>query len=140
MTATDSPSGSPRVLVVDDERDNRELVEIVLRWDGFVVLTAASGEEALAIVAQKLPDLVLLDIMMPAMTGYQVAERIRADATSQHIPIVMLTALDDPEAKRRSLAAGADEFLKKPVTRGELLACVRAVLSGRRESFSPPAR
>lgn len=137
MTTTDSPNGETRVLVVDDERDNRELVEIVLRWDGFVVLTAASGEEALAIVGQKLPDLVLLDIMMPAMTGYQVAERIRADAATRHIPIVMLTALDDPEARQRSLDAGADAFLKKPISRGELLACVNAVLSGRVEAALP---
>lgn len=137
MTTEDSPNGSTRVLVVDDERDNRELVEIVLRWDGFVILTAASGEEALAIVGQKLPDLVLLDIMMPAMTGYQVAERIRADATTRHIPIVMLTALDDPEARQRALAAGADRFLKKPISRGELLACVKSVLSRRFEPAEP---
>jgi CheY-like chemotaxis protein len=117
-----------RILVVDDERDNRELLEIVLRWEGFVVVSAPGGDEALAIIAHEPPDLVLLDVMMPGMTGYEVVAKIKDDATTRHVPVIMITALGDPNTRRLALAAGADDFLAKPITRGELLSCVRAVL------------
>ncbi len=118
----------PRVLIVDDERQNRQLLEVMLALEGFVLLTAASGEEALAIVAQQPPDLVLLDIMMPAMDGYEVAIRIKEDPAGRNIPIVMVTALDDREAKMRGLNAGAEDFVTKPVDRAELVVRVRNLL------------
>ncbi|MDB4936570.1 MAG: hypothetical protein JWP87_3542 [Labilithrix sp.] len=128
-------SGPPgRILVVDDERDNRELMEIVLRWEGFVVVTATSGGQALAMIAQERPDLVLLDVMMPGMTGYEVAAKIKANATTKDIPVIMVTALEDSSAKALARRAGADDFLTKPISRGELLACVRAVLSKGQEA------
>ena len=118
----------PRVLIVDDERQNRELLEVMLAPEGFVLLTAASGEEALAIVAQQPPDLVLLDIMMPAMDGYEVAIRIKEGPAARNIPIIMVTALDDREAKMRGLHAGAEDFVTNPVDRAELVVRVRNLL------------
>jgi CheY-like chemotaxis protein len=116
--------------VVDDERDNRELLEIVLRWEDFVVTTASTGEQALAMIAELAPDLVLLDIMMPGMTGYEVVARLKADLATRHIPVIILTALADTDARGLAMRAGADDFLAKPITRGELLAKVRSVLQG----------
>jgi PAS domain S-box-containing protein len=93
-----------------------------------VLLTAANGEDALAIVAQDPPDLVLLDIMMPELDGYQVATRIKANPATTHIPVIMVTALDDRDAKIRGLRAGAEDFLTKPVDRAELSVRVRNLL------------
>lgn len=128
MNASATTAPQVRILVVDDERDNRELLAIVLRWDGFEVITAEGGEEALAIIAQQPPDLVLLDVMMPGMTGYQVVTRIRDGDATRHIPIIMVSAAANPNARALALSAGANDFLAKPVTRDELLSCVRTVL------------
>ena len=119
----DIPACPARILIVDDERPNRELLEIMLTPEGFLLLTAASGEEALAIVAQQAPDLILLDVMMPRMDGYQVAARIKGDAATKNIPVIMVTGLDDHNARMLVLGAGAEDFLAKPVDRAEL--CVR---------------
>jgi two-component system, cell cycle sensor histidine kinase and response regulator CckA len=112
-----------RVLIVDDERHNRQLLEVMLASEGFIFTTAASGQEALDLVARAPPDIILLDVMMPGMSGYQVAERIKADAATQPIPIIMITALGDHDAMMMGLAAGAGDFLTKPVNRAEL--CLR---------------
>jgi two-component system, cell cycle sensor histidine kinase and response regulator CckA len=117
-----------RVLIVDDERHNRQLLEIMLTPEGFVLLTAASGEEALAIVAQQPPDLILLDIMMPGMDGYEVTRRIKGNAATKNIPIVMVTALNDRNARLLGLSAGAEDLLTKPVDRAELCMRVRNLL------------
>src|SRR4030081_1269513 len=93
---TDRPA---RVLIVDDEHHNRQLLEVMLTPEGFVLQTAASGEEALAIVAQDPPDLLLLDIMMPGMDGYQVAAKIKGNQATKSIPVIMVTALDDHNAR-----------------------------------------
>jgi signal transduction histidine kinase/DNA-binding response OmpR family regulator len=125
------PNGVDRpacVLIVDDERHNRELLEVMLRPEGFLLLSAPSGEEALSIIARQPPDLILLDVMMPGMDGYQVAARIKGDATTKSIPVVMLTALDDRNARMLGLNAGADDFLTKPVDRAELSVRVRNLL------------
>jgi DNA-binding response OmpR family regulator len=123
--------------VVDDERDNRELLEIILRWEGFVVITAATGAQALAIVAEQTPDLVLLDIMMPGMTGYEVVATMRENVVTRSTPVIVLTALEDPNARRLALSAGADDFLAKPIVRDKLLARVRAALGDGSGSASP---
>ena len=117
-----------RILIVDDEAKNRKLLEVMLAPDGFVFLTAASGEEALAIVAVQSPDLILLDVMMPDMDGYEVAARIKANIGTKSIPIIMLTALDDRNARMLGLNAGAEDFLTKPVDRAELCVRVRNLL------------
>jgi PAS domain S-box-containing protein len=113
-----------RVLVVDDERANRQLLEAMLMPEGYDVLTVASGEEAIAIAAHETLDLILLDVMMPGMSGYDVARSVKANLATRNVPIIMVTALGDREARLRGLRAGAEDFLSKPVDRAEL--CVRA--------------
>lgn len=132
-----STGRSFRILVVDDERDNRELLEIILRWEGFIVVTAATGAQALAMVGEQAPDLVLLDIMMPGMTGYEVVATMREDVVTRYIPVIVITALEDPDARRLALSAGANDFLAKPIVRGELLARVRAALGDGSGNASP---
>jgi diguanylate cyclase len=117
-----------RILIVDDERNNRELLEVMLSQEGFLLLTAASGEEALAMVAQHPPDLILLDVMMPGLDGYEVAATIKANPATRNIAVIIVTALDDRRAKRRGLGAGADDFFSKPVDRVELCVRVRELL------------
>ena len=116
------------ILIVDDERHNRELLEVMLKPEGFLLLSAATGEEALAIVVRQPPDLILLDVMMPGMDGYEVAGRIKNDPSTKGIPVIMLTALDDRNARMLGLNAGAEDFLTKPVDRAELSVRVRNLL------------
>src|SRR5688572_31256617 len=99
---------SARILIVDDERHNRQLLEVMLTPEGFLILTAASGEEALAIVAQQPPDLILLDIMMPGTDGYQVAGKIKGNVATKNIPVIMLTGLDDRDTRMLGISAGAE--------------------------------
>jgi PAS domain S-box-containing protein len=117
-----------RILIVDDERHNRELLKVMLTPEGFLPLTAASGEEALAMVAQQPPDLILLDIMMPGMDGYHVAAKIKGNLATRNIPVIMVTALDDRNARMLGLSAGVEDFLTKPVDRAELCVRVRNLL------------
>lgn len=116
------------ILIVDDERNNRELLEAMLDSEGYTTLTASSGEEALAAVARKSPDMILLDIMMGDMDGYHVVGKLKADHATKNIPIIMVTALDDRNARLVALNAGAEEFLAKPVDRAELWVRVRNLL------------
>src|SRR6202012_5947144 len=117
-----------RVLVVDDILSNVKLLEAKLSAEYFEVLTAFNGEQALARVAAELPDIVLLDVMMPGMDGFEVCRRIKADPRSAHIPVVMVTALDQPSDRVAGLEAGADDFLTKPVDDAALFARVRSLV------------
>ncbi len=117
-----------RILVVDDEPRNRQLLEIMLKPEGHSVLMAANGEEALAMLEQHAPDLVLLDVMMPGMDGYQVVARMKAAVSTRNIPVIIITGLDDREARLLGLTAGAEDFLGKPVDRAELCMRVRNLL------------
>ena len=116
------------ILVVDDELHNRKLFGALLRADGYLTRTASEGEEALASIAAHQPDLILLDVMMPGMDGYQVAGRLKADPTTSNIPIIMVTALIDHKARLAGLDSGAEEFLTKPVDHAELSLRVRNLL------------
>jgi CheY-like chemotaxis protein len=109
-----------RILIVDDEERNRRLVDVLLRTDGYQTLSAGSGREALALAASAHPDLILLDLMMPGMDGFEVTHALRSDPVTSAIPIMIVSALDDVATHRRLLASGADEFIRKPVDRWEL--------------------
>jgi two-component system, NtrC family, sensor kinase len=116
------------ILIVDDELRNRRLLETFLHPEGYLTRAAATGEDALASIAQCAPDLILLDIMMPRMDGYQVARTLKADPATSNIPIVMITALIDRSARLEGLRAGVEEFLTKPIDRTELWLRVRNLL------------
>jgi PAS domain S-box-containing protein len=116
------------ILIVDDELPNRRLLEALLQAEGYSTISATNGEEALASVARYAPDLVLLDIMMPGMDGYQVAKILKTNPASTNIPIIMVTAQIDRGARLAGLNAGAEEFLTKPVDRAELWLRVRNLL------------
>ena len=124
----DTADRPARILIADDQRQNRQLLEIMLSKEGFVFLTAEQGEEALAIVAQQSPDLILLDVMMPGMDGYQVAAKIKGNLATRNIPIIMVSGLHDSGAKMLAKRAGADDFISRPVERTELLARVKNLL------------
>src|SRR5689334_23018673 len=115
---------SARVLVVDDVLPNVKLLAAKLTREYFDVVTANSGPEALERARTQSPDIILLDVMMPGMDGFEVCERIRSDPTIMHIPIVMVTALSDVSDRVRGLEAGADDFLTKPVNDVALFARV----------------
>ena len=116
------------ILIVDDEIQNRKLLEALLRPEGYLTLGAANGEEALASIAQRPPDLILLDIMMPGMDGYEVASILKANPNTSNIPIIMVTAQDDRCARLASLTAGAEDILTKPIDRAELWLRMRNLL------------
>lgn len=117
-----------RILVVDDVEKNVRLLTDVLAARGFAARGVHSGEEALAAIAAEPPDLVLLDVMMPGMSGYDVCRAIRADPALGILPVVLVTALDPATERVKGLEAGADDFLGKPVQQAELMARVRSLL------------
>ena len=117
-----------RILVVDDTPEIRELLQIHLETAGYQVLVAGNGQEALAAVAALAPDLLLLDVVMPVVDGYEVCRRLKADEETAFIPIVMLTALQDLTHRLRGIELGADDFLSKPFNHLELLTRVRSLL------------
>ncbi|HWA61977.1 MAG TPA: response regulator [Caulobacteraceae bacterium] len=112
------------VLVVDDNLYNVKLLEARLQIAGYAVETAFNGEEALAAVGRALPDIVLLDVMMPGMDGYEVCRRIRADAATADLPVVFVSALDKPSDRAAGMAAGGDDFITKPVEDGALFPAI----------------
>ncbi len=125
MNDTKKPA---RILVVDDEERNRRLLVAMLEAEGYTALEAADGAQALELVRQSPPDIVLLDIMMPGMDGHEVVRALKADAATKAVPVVMVTALDDRASRLRGLEAGAEEFVTKPVDRNELRIRVRNLL------------
>ena len=119
---------SARILVVDDILPNVKLLEAKLMAEYYEVITAQSGAEALEKVASENPDIILLDVMMPEMDGFEVCKRIKDDVNTAHLPVVMVTALTDTEDKVRGLEAGADDFLSKPINDVALMARVRSLV------------
>ena len=123
------PAASPaHILVVDDVEKNTRLLADLLAAKGYRCSKASSGEQALALIASTSPDLVLLDVMMPGMSGYEVCRTLRADPRHALLPVVMVTALDPAAERTNGLDAGADDFLNKPINQAELLARVRSLL------------
>jgi DNA-binding response OmpR family regulator len=116
------------ILVVDDAEKNTRLLADLLTAKGYRTSTAASGERALELVRADPPDLVLLDVMMPGMNGYEVCAALRADPEHALLPIVLVTALDPATERVKGMTAGADDFLSKPINQPELLARVKSLL------------
>jgi two-component system alkaline phosphatase synthesis response regulator PhoP len=121
----------PRVLIADDNAQGVELLEAYLSGSDYEVQTAADGEETLRKVREWQPDLILLDIMMPKISGFEVCKRLRGNPATRDIAVLMVTALDQPSDQDRAVDAGTDDFLTKPINRSELLLRVRSLLRAR---------
>ena len=135
--------GSPQavtLLIVDDQPDNRDMLSALLGQEGYRTLTAASGMEAMDVIANDCPQLILLDISMPDMDGYAVASLLKADPKTSGIPIIMVTAHTGRGARVVGLNAGAEDYLTKPVDAPELLLKVRNLLRLSANSTPTPAR
>jgi adenylate cyclase len=120
-------SDRPKILAIDDTPENLRLVDALLAPQGYAIVTAASGAEAIAMLDKERPDLLLVDIVMPEMNGYEVTKAIRASTSWRHLPIIMITATGGADLVR-SLEAGADDFVSKPFDKNELLARVKSLL------------
>jgi DNA-binding response OmpR family regulator len=120
-----------RIVVADDEVDVRELVAYRLSRSGYEVVEASDGEQALRLALENPPDLAVLDVMMPKLDGYELTRRLRAEPSTQRVPVILLTARAQEADVSQGFEAGADDYLRKPFNPDELLARVRAVL-GRR--------
>jgi DNA-binding response OmpR family regulator len=125
LTSSDAP---PRLLIADDDINGVELLEAYLAGMDYDIETAADGEETLRKVKNWQPNLILLDIMMPKISGFEVCKRLRADPATKDIGILMVTALDQPSDVEQAVDAGTDDFLTKPINRAELLLRVRTIL------------
>ncbi len=115
------------ILIVDDELVSRYTVEVLLATEGYTLMFAENGKEALEKAAELIPDLMLLDVMMPGMDGFEVCQHLRANPRLAELPIVMVTALDDRDSRLRGIEAGADDFMSKPFDRAELRARIRTI-------------
>ncbi len=126
-----APPRPPRVLIAEDNPQGAELLEAYLGDCGYELRTAADGEEALRQVAAWQPDLVLLDVMMPRLSGFEVCKRLRANPATRDVAVLMVTALDQVSDVERALEAGTDDFLSKPIEKSVLLLRVRSMLRSR---------
>jgi len=120
----------PSVLIVDDEPMTRDLLRLMLERAGFDILEAEDGLKALEVVAERAPDVLLLDVMMPHMDGITVCEKLRSQVSTAGIRIILLSARTSPEFVQRGLDAGANRYLGKPIGRDELIRTINEVLQG----------
>lgn len=123
-----SPISNPKILIVDDNKENVDLLAYFLKPQNYEIITAFDGVEALSRVEESKPDIILLDIMLPKMDGFQVCEKIKKNESTRFIPIIMITALKELKDKIRSLEVGADDFISKPFENVELLTRVKSLL------------
>ena len=122
------PAKTPLILVVDDNRENLELLEAYLEDIDCKTAAAYDGPEALEIIKKDKPDLILLDIMMPKMSGFEVCRRVKNDPATAHIPVIMVTALNEFGDMQRAVDCGTDDFVSKPVNKIEMLTRVKTIL------------
>lgn len=125
----DAQASGPDLLIVDDHEQNLELLEAFLEDLGGTIRTATDGVAALAEVQKQIPDLILLDIMMPRMSGYQCCSKLKADPKTRHVPVIMVTALNEESDQERARECGAEAFISKPVNKAELLERVKKLLA-----------
>ena len=131
MSGAASAREQPLVLAADDDEDILDLVAFRLERSGYTVIVARDGEEALELAARELPDLAVLDVMMPKVDGFEVTRRLRAEEATSRMPIILLTARSQDADVQQGFEAGADDYLRKPFSPDELRARVQAIL-GRR--------
>lgn len=124
----------PRILIADDSQLNAELLEAHLEGTGFDRMIAANGEETLKAAREWKPDVILLDVMMPRLSGFEVCRRLRAESATKDIGILMVTALDQPTDVEQGVSAGTDDFITKPINKTELLLRVQAMLESRKQT------
>ena len=122
---------TPRILIADDNAQNVELLEAYLAEGDWDVRTAAEGEETLRLVREWQPDVILLDIMMPKISGFEVCKRLRADPQTRDLAVLMVTGLDQPSDIDKAVEAGAEDFMTKPINKADLLLRVKALLAAR---------
>jgi DNA-binding response OmpR family regulator len=120
-----------RILIAEDEHDIRELIIFTLKFAGHEVYPTSNGEEAYQMVAQVMPDLILLDVRMPRMTGYEVCEQIKSNADTKDIPVVFLSAKGQESEVKMGIEAGADEYILKPFSPEQLVERVKSILTGK---------
>ncbi len=118
-----------KALIVEDDPDARKVLSLILKLDGYQIHSAPGGQEALSVLADLVPDVVLLDVMMPGMDGYQVCQWIRSNPAIRHVPVIMLSGKADPESVARGMEVGADEYLAKPITPSNLTKQLKTVLA-----------
>lgn len=128
MSANEIDLSGSRVLIADDNEQNRELLDAYLADEGYEILMANDGRETMDVVEASQPDLILLDIMMPRMSGYEVCEQVKSSPDTQAIPVLMVTALNEMGDIEKAVNAGCDDFLTKPVNQLELKTRVRSLL------------
>jgi len=139
MTSASQPvepragSRAARVLIADDTPQAAELLEAHLEGTGYEVRIASDGEQTLALVESWKPDLILLDIMMPKISGFEVCKRLRSSPATRDIAVLMIPALDHPSDIERAVEAGCDDFLSKPIKKNDLLHRVHALLTSRQQ-------
>jgi len=128
MSSTENPDESAKILIADDNVQNVELLEAYLADSDYQVILAYDGEETMRKVRDDPPDLILLDVMMPRISGFEVCQKLKSDPATRDIPILMITALNETGDIERGVQAGTDDFLTKPVNKLELLTRVRSLL------------
>ena len=127
-----SVSGAGKVLVVDDEPQNVMLLQDLLEARGYQVLTAGDGQDALVLASEHYPDVVLLDVMMPRLSGFDVCLRLKAEPSTAMIPVLLVTALDAREDRLAGIDAGASDFISKPIDSADLILRVRNAVATKR--------
>lgn len=123
-----------KILIADDHPEGAELIEAYLDGTGWEVRTVGDGDATMKAVHEWKPDVLLLDIMMPKLSGFEVCKRLRADSNTRDLPILMITALDQPSDVDRAVEAGTNDFLTKPINKTDLVMRVKALLQSRRQS------